>query len=211
MCEWFAGHSYGALYLLHVCLPHRVLLVLLPLEQCMVQLVLAAQVLHKTLHAAACRAESHTRNHLWLADRRNVQVVAANNNGICFVWSMVRSSGVKQSTNFEPLHRLKAHDRYILKCLISPDVRKLATTSCDRTVKIWNLDNYQCEQVLKGHTKWVWDAVFSVDAAYLVTASSDHTARLWDVERGTDIRQFKGHTKAAVCCALNDNAMDSGH
>jgi target of rapamycin complex subunit LST8 len=140
-----------------------------------------------------------------------VQVVAANNSGICFVWSMLRSGGAKQSTNFEPLHRLKAHDGYILKCLISPDVRKLATTSCDRTVKIWNLDTYQCEQVLQGHTKWVWDAVFSVDAAYLVTASSDHTARLWDVDRGSDIRQFKGHTKAAVCCALNDNAMDASH
>ena len=125
---------------------------------------------------------------------------------------MLRSGGAKQSTSFEPLHRLHAHKGYILKCLISPDVRKLATASCDRTVKIWNLDNYHCEQELRGHNKWVWDAVFSVDAAYLVTASSDHTARLWDVERGTDIRQFKGHTKAAVCCALNDNAVDgSGH
>jgi G protein beta subunit-like protein len=122
---------------------------------------------------------------------------------------MLRTGGPKQSTNFEPLHRLKAHDRYILKCRISQDVRKLATTSCDRTVKIWNMDTYECEQVMRGHTKWVWDAVFSVDAAYLVTASSDHTARLWDVDRGTDVRQFKGHTKAVVCCALNDNAMEN--
>lgn len=139
-----------------------------------------------------------------------VQVVAANNSGICFVWSMLRTgtAGGKQSTNFEPLHRLKAHDSYILKCLISPDVRKLATTSSDKTIKIWSLYNYQLEQELVGHNKWVWDAVFSVDAAYLVTASSDHTARLWDVEKGMDIRVYVGHTKAVVCCALNDNAMD---
>jgi WD40 repeat protein len=139
----------------------------------------------------------------------SMQVVAANNSGVCFVWSILRSGGGKQSANFEPLHRLKAHDRYILRCLISPDVRKLATTSCDKTVKIWNLDTYQCEQVLYGHNKWVWDAVFSVDAAYLVTASSDHTARLWDVEHGRDIRVYSGHTKAVVCCALNDNAIDA--
>lgn len=125
------------------------------------------------------------------------------------MWSMLRTGGSKASTNFEPLHRLKAHDTYILKCLISPDVRKLATTSSDRTVRIWSMYNYQLEQELKGHGKWVWDAVFSVDAAYLVTASSDQTARLWDVEKGSDIRVYAGHTKAVVCCALNDNAMDS--
>lgn len=143
--------------------------------------------------------------------RALAQVVAANNSGVCFVWSILRGGGGKQSANFEPLHRLKAHDGYILRCLISPDVRKLATTSCDKTVKIWNLETYKCEQVLRGHNKWVWDAVFSVDAAYLVTASSDHTARLWDVEHGRDIRVYAGHTKAVVACALNDNAIDAAH
>jgi target of rapamycin complex subunit LST8 len=141
-----------------------------------------------------------------------LQVVAANNNGICFVWSMLRSGVGKQGTSFEPLHRLKAHDNYILKCLISPDVRKLATTSSDKTIKIWSLYNYSIEKELVGHSKWVWDAVFSVDAAYLVTASSDHSARLWDVEKGQDIKMYSGHTKAVVCCALNDNALDgAGH
>lgn len=120
--------------------------------------------------------------------------------------------GDKNITHFEPLHRLKAHSGYILKCLISPDVRKLATTSSDKTVKVWSLDTFKCERVLTGHMKWVWDAVFSVDAAYLVTASSDQTARLWDVATGRDIRVYTGHSKAVVCCALNDNAMDGeGH
>jgi WD40 repeat protein len=73
---------------------------------------------------------------------------------------------------------------YILKCLISPDVQQLATTSSDKTVKLWNLDGFTLDRTLTGHTRWVWDCVFSVDAAYLVTASSDATARLWDLSTG---------------------------
>ncbi|RZC52874.1 hypothetical protein C5167_021296 [Papaver somniferum] len=45
-------------------------------------------------------------------------VVAANNNGTCYVWRLQR--GTQTMTNFEPLHKLQAHDGYILKCLLSP-------------------------------------------------------------------------------------------
>ena len=96
----------------------------------------------------------------------------------------------------------------MLKCLLSPDCRLLATTSSDKTVKLWNLDGFKLERTLEGHQRWVWDCVFSVDAAYLVTASSDTSARLWDCASGEAIRIYSGHHKAAVCCALNDSAVD---
>jgi G protein beta subunit-like protein len=119
-------------------------------------------------------------------------VVAANNHGTCYVWRMLR--GATMTTHFEPLHKLRAHQGYILKCLISPDVQQLATTSSDKTVKLWNLDGFTLDRTLSGHTRWVWDCVFSVDAAYLVTASSDATARLWDLSSG-------GQQRGAGCCA----------
>ena len=54
-----------------------------------------------------------------------------------------------------------------------------------------------------------YGTTLSVDAAYLVTASSDTTARLWDCASGEAIRVYSGHHKAAVCCALNDSAVDA--
>lgn len=86
--------------------------------------------------------------------------------------------------------------------------RYLVTTSSDTTVKLWNLDGFTLERTLKGHRRWVWDCVFSVDAAFLVTASSDATASLWEVSSGEAIRVYSGHHKAAVCCALNDSAIE---
>ena len=133
-------------------------------------------------------------------------IVAANSSGTCYVWRSMRGSHL--STHFEPLHKLKAHSTYVLKCLLSPDVRQLATTSADRTVKLWNLDGFTLDRTLTGHQRWVWDCVFSVDAAYLVTASSDCSARLWDLSTGDAIRLYSGHHKAVVACALNDSALE---
>eukprot|EP00249_Psilotum_nudum_P010439 c22545_g1_i1 orf=465-1415(-) len=133
-------------------------------------------------------------------------VVAANNKGTCYVWRLLR--GNQLMTNFEPLHRLQAHDTYILKCLLSPEYcepnQYLATASSDHTVKIWNVDNFTLDRTLIGHQRWVWDCVFSIDGAFLVTASSDATARLWQLSTGEQIQMYQGHHKACVCCALHD-------
>ncbi|CAG8555193.1 12221_t:CDS:2 [Ambispora leptoticha] len=130
-------------------------------------------------------------------------LVAANNKGNCFVWKM---SNTRDFTDLQPIYQFSAHKKYILRCLLSPDVKHLATCSADTTVKIWSTaDNeFKLDKELKGHTRWVWDCAFSADSAYLVTASSDHVARLWELQQGETIRQYNGHHKAAVCVALND-------
>jgi target of rapamycin complex subunit LST8 len=138
-------------------------------------------------------------------------LAAANDQGSVFVWrlgSQQDASNPKsddRSTKFEPLQKLQAHSTYITKCLLSPDCKRLATTSSDHSVKIWDTaNNFREEKTLSGHQRWVWDAVFSADSAYLVTASSDQTARLWDVAQGETIRHYTGHHKAVICVALHD-------
>ena len=149
-------------------------------------------------------------------------LVAANSAGTAYVWRAGRGGGGGGpvpptatasagglTSHFEPLHKLRAHPRArILKCLLSPDVRQLATAASDRTMKLWSLDGFTLDRILAGHGRWVWDAVFSVDGAYAVTASSDCTARLWDLATGDAIRVYSGHHKAVVCCALNDSAIE---
>ena len=44
--------------------------------------------------------------------------------------------------------------KYVLKCLLSPDCRQLATASSDKTVKLWNLDNFTLDRTLQGGTAW---------------------------------------------------------
>jgi G protein beta subunit-like protein len=62
-------------------------------------------------------------------------------------------TGGAHTTHFEPLHKLRAHPSYILKCLISPDSQQLATTSADKTIKLWNLETFTLDRTLVGHAK----------------------------------------------------------
>lgn len=134
-------------------------------------------------------------------------LVAGNNKGQCYVWKVNdEHSGLPR---FQAVTRFLAHNKYLTRCLLSPDARYLATCSADTTVKIWSISSnydFKQEKVLVGHQRWVWDCAFSADSAYLVTASSDHTARLWEMSSGETVRQYNGHHKATVCCALHDGA-----
>jgi len=136
-------------------------------------------------------------------------LVAGNNKGKCFVWK-INEDEKSDPPKFQAVHKFQAHNKYLTRCLLSPDTKYLATCSADTTVKIWSYNSafeFKQEKVLQGHQRWVWDAAWSADSAYLVTASSDHVARLWEVASGETVRQYNGHHKACVCVALADHAV----
>ena len=113
------------------------------------------------------------------------------------------------SQKLELVNEFQAHNDYLLKCVVSPDVNVVATTSADKTIKLWSAspkDAGKLEATLAQHQRWVWDAVFSADSLYLVSASSDYSARLWDLRTGEVIRLYSaGNNLAVTCVALNDS------
>jgi target of rapamycin complex subunit LST8 len=54
---------------------------------------------------------------------------------------------------FVPLHQVKAHSRYLLKCVFSPNSEYLVTTSADKTAKLWNTKSWEVEHV--SQTRWI--------------------------------------------------------
>jgi len=103
----------------------------------------------------------------------------------------------------------KAHDSYIMKCAISPNVKVLATCSADQTIKLWNTNDFSLAKTLRGHEQWVCDCSFSSDSAYIVSASSDQTARLWEIAGGKTITKYDGHSRAVTAVALSDAVTDT--
>ena len=75
----------------------------------------------------------------------------------------------------------------------SPDSRRLASCSQDRTVRLWQIDGGAC-QVLRGHTDEVFAAAFHPDGTRLATAGRDRAVWLWDLARGEEVARLPGHT-----------------
>ncbi len=119
---------------------------------------------------------------------------------------MVYSPSQVNGGHLELIHELNAHDDYLLKCVISPDAKMIATTSADKTIKLWNTASWELERTLQQHQRWVWDAVFSADSYYLVSASSDQSAKLWDLRSGEVAKHYSAHNLAVTCVALNDRS-----
>lgn len=100
----------------------------------------------------------------------------------------------------------QAHDDYLLKCVISNNNKLIATTSSDKTIKLWNTSTWEADRVLCKHQRWVWDCAFSADSMYLLSASSDQSAKLWDLRNGEVVRSYvaQNNNLAFTCVALHD-------
>lgn len=112
----------------------------------------------------------------------------------------------------------KAHSKYGIKCLFSPNGKYLVSTSADHTAKVWRTcdimkynpkDDQQellspYKVLTSDNQRWVWDVAFSADSQFLVTASSESVVRLWHVESAEVRREYTGHQKAVTALAFSD-------
>jgi hypothetical protein len=75
----------------------------------------------------------------------------------------------------------------------SPDGRRLASASWDRTVRLWDAQSGRELACLRGHENAVWSVSFSPDGRRLASASGDRTVRLWDAQSGRELACLRGH------------------
>lgn len=83
------------------------------------------------------------------------------------------------------------HRDFLENIAFSPDGTMLATTSFDKTVRIWSLADGRFLGELTGHEKGVNAVAFSPDGSRIVTASSDETVRLWNRRTREEIAVHK--------------------
>jgi WD40 repeat protein/basic membrane lipoprotein Med (substrate-binding protein (PBP1-ABC) superfamily)/DNA-binding SARP family transcriptional activator len=91
---------------------------------------------------------------------------------------------------------LRGHAQWVTSVAFSPDGARLATSSRDRMVKVWEAASGRELLSVPAHAASVWNVVFSPDGTRLATASDDFTARVWDASTGQELLVLRGHTKA---------------
>ncbi len=80
-----------------------------------------------------------------------------------------------------------ARAKWINDLAFSPDGTRLASTSGDMTVKVWQVPTIEEPLTLRGHTATVTVAVLSQDGTRLATTSLDGTIKVWDALSGQNL------------------------
>jgi hypothetical protein len=89
---------------------------------------------------------------------------------------------------------LRGHTAGLYRIAYSPDGKRLATASIDKTAKVWDAATGKELLTLRGHTLDVMGIAFSPDGTRLATSSHDKTAKVWDAATGQEVLTLRGHT-----------------
>ena len=111
--------------------------------------------------------------------------------------SMVTSTGnqilIWNARNGSVIDSLKGHSNVIRKVSFSPDGKKIASASWDKTIRIWDTERGQILETLSNHDDYVEDVSFSPDGKKIVSASWDNTLRVWNAENGEELKVLDKH------------------
>ena len=107
------------------------------------------------------------------------------------------------------LRALHGHTQAIRGVAFSPEGRRLASASDDRTVKVWTLDASEPPITLAGHQELVAAVAFSPDGRRLASASGDWVTgkpgevKIWDLVSGRELLNLTGHRAAVAGAAFS--------
>jgi WD40 repeat protein len=86
---------------------------------------------------------------------------------------------IVDAENLREVWSLKGHTLNVTDAVFSPDGQRLATSSADRTIRLWDLRTGQ--EILKLKDSWgMMSLRFVSDGRRLMSASFDGTIRIWD-------------------------------
>ena len=101
------------------------------------------------------------------------------------------------------IRTIEGHTNGVSGCAFSPDGTRIASTSHELTVRVWDSVTGRQLTQLDGHTSGVTGCAFSPDGTRIASTSDDQTVRVWDSATGRQLTQLDGHTSWVTGCAFS--------
>lgn len=111
------------------------------------------------------------------------------------------------STSLPCINTTLAHEKDINCVTIAPNDRYIATSSQDKTAKLWDSTDLKLLGVFRGHRRGVWSVRFSPIDQIVVTCAADCTMRLWNITDMTCLKSFEGHESSVLRCEFISHGM----
>ncbi|HEV2583936.1 MAG TPA: WD40 repeat domain-containing protein [Ktedonobacteraceae bacterium] len=99
-----------------------------------------------------------------------------------------------------------SHTAPITALAWSPDGKRIASASLDKTVLVYDVANQKNLLVYRGHTDAVTAVAWSPDGKYIASASADKTVQIWDAASGKRVLTLSGHTGTVTAVAWSPDS-----
>ncbi|KAI6047863.1 U3 small nucleolar RNA-associated protein [Pisolithus marmoratus] len=119
------------------------------------------------------------------------------------IWYRPSSGTRPPSGEIKLLGTCKGHKRGVWSVKFGKTERILATGSGDKTIKLWNLEDFTCVKTFEGHANSVLRVDFINHGTQLVSSGSDGLVKLWSTREEECIATLDNHEDKVWALAVS--------